>query len=377
MSGGERQYQNNIPFAKPSITQLEIKYGSDAVENGWGAKCYEYISKFEHSFADYIGVNHAISTSSCTGALHLGLRTLGIGPGDEVIVPVVTWIASVAPITYQGATPVFVDIDPNDFCLDLEQVERAITDKTKAIIVVHLYGAMPDMERLKDIAKRNNVFLIEDAAEGLGSTWDEKQAGSFGDFSVYSFHGTKTMTTGEGGMLVCNNKDFYDSASVQSNHGRVPSKHVSFWMDEIGLKYKMSNVQAAIGLAQVERMDEFIAKKRKIFDIYEKNFVGSDLVLNKEIGLCKSSYWLPAVIKSGLTENDRDEILAVANKKGIGLRPFFYPITKFPMFENQSREFPVAESVSLSGINLPSFHDITEEEQKIVVAEIKGGMGNE
>ena len=250
---------NRIAYTKPSITELEIRYATDAAANGWGDRCYEYISRFEQSFRDHLGTKHAIATSSCTGALHIGMAALGIGPGDEVILADTNWIATAAPIVHLGATPVFVDILPDSWCIDPAKAESAITPRTKAIIAVHLYGNLCDMESLLDIGRRHNLPIIEDSAEAIGSVYHGRRAGSMGRFGTFSFHGTKTLTTGEGGMFVTSDDDLYETVLTLSNHGRARTQKKQFWPDRVGFKYKMSNVQAAIGCAQVERIDEHLA----------------------------------------------------------------------------------------------------------------------
>ena len=203
-----------IPINKPSITELEISYVNDAIANGWGEKCYDYIHRFEKDFAKYQGTNHALATSSCTGAIHLALMALGVKADDEVIIPEITWIASVEPILYIGAKPVFVDVLEDTWCLDPQKVEEAITPKTKAIIVVHIYGNLCNMNEIMAIAQKHNLVVLEDAAEALGSEYYGKKAGSIADAGVFSFHGTKTMTTGEGGVLVTNNEVIYEKAKT-------------------------------------------------------------------------------------------------------------------------------------------------------------------
>ena len=262
-------YQSKIPYTKPSITKLEIEYANDAVANGWGEKCYEYITRFEDNFKEYLGVNYAIATSSCTGALQLGMDALGIGKGDEVIMADTNWIATASPIFHLGASPVLVDIKEDTWCLDPKKVEDAITHRTKAIVAVHLYGNLCDMDALRDIANRHQLFLIEDSAEAIGSEYKGQKAGSLGIFGAFSFHGTKTLTTGEGGMFVTNDRDIYTKALTLSNHGRTQSNSKQFWPETFGYKFKMSNVQAAIGCAQLERIHELIDKKRYIFQFYK------------------------------------------------------------------------------------------------------------
>lgn len=274
---------NKIHYTKPSITELEVKYANDAAVNGWGEKCYDYIYRFENLFKEHLGVKYAIATSSCTGALHIGLSTIGIKPGDEVILADINWIASAAPITYLGARPIFVDILPDTWCIDPSKIESAITSKTKAIIAVHLYGNLCEMDEILAIAKKYNLCVIEDAAEAIGSVYKEKRAGSIGDFGAFSFHGTKTITTGEGGIFVTNREDLYETVLTLSNHGRNAKNPKQFWAEMIGYKYKMSNVQAAIGCAQIERIDELIAKKRHIFYQYRNAFSdNSGITMNPE-----------------------------------------------------------------------------------------------
>ena len=213
-----------------------------------GERCYEYINRFEGAFKQHLGVKYAIATSSCTGALHMGMAALGIGPGDEVIMADTNWIASAAPIVHLGAKPIFVDILPDSWCINPDLAEAAITRRTKAILAVHLYGNLCDMDRLRDIGKKHGVPIIEDAAEAIGSVYHGKRAGSMGAFASFSFHGTKTLTTGEGGMFVTDDADLYETVLTLSNHGRARNQKKQFWPDVVGFKYKMSNVQAAIGV---------------------------------------------------------------------------------------------------------------------------------
>ena len=242
-----------IPIAGPSITQKEIDYVAEAVKSAWYDGANIFHERFERAFAAHCGRKYAISLPSCTSGLHLALLALGIGAGDEVIVPDVTWIASVAPVRYVGGTPIFADIDAQTWCLSSRAFEAAITPRTKAAIVVDLYGAMPDWDRLSEIASRKGIVLIEDAAEAIGSRWRERPAGSFGAMSAFSFHGSKTLTTGEGGMLVLDDDRLRTRIMQLRDHGRVPGDTM-FFNEEVGWKYKMSSMQAALGLAQLERL---------------------------------------------------------------------------------------------------------------------------
>jgi perosamine synthetase len=352
----------HILYTKPSITELEISYAADAARNGWGENCYEYIYRFENAFAKHLGTTYAIATSSCTGALHLGMAALGIGHGDEVILADTNWIASAAPIVHLGAKPVFVDIDPNSWCLDPICVEAAITPKTKAILAVHIYGNLCDMDALRDIAERHNLFLIEDAAEAIGSVWRERRAGSMGIFGSFSFHGTKTLTTGEGGMFVTSDPKIYERVLTLSNHGRSREQKKQFWPDMIGLKYKMSNVQAAIGLAQIERIEDLIARKREILKSYRKNLCAfPEVALNSEpIGTVNGA-WMPTAVFAKHTGISREALQDAFASQKIDARVFFWPLSSLPMFESCPKNYNAWE-IPKRAINLPSFHDITQNE---------------
>lgn len=351
-----------IAYTKPSITELEVAYATDAARNGWGERCYDYIVKFEAAFAAHLGVTHAIATSSCTGALHMGMAALGIGPGDEVILADTNWIASAAPIVHLGATPVFVDIDPVSWCLDPERVEAVITPRTKAILAVHVYGNLCDMDRLQVIADRHGIALIEDAAEAIGSVWKGRRAGSMGRFGAFSFHGTKTLTTGEGGMFVTSDPDLFEKVLTLSNHGRARGQTKQFWPDEVGFKYKMSNVQAAIGLAQVERIGELIARKREIMQAYRsllQKYQG--LSLNPEPAGTENGSWMPTVVCDRELGVTREDLQAAFKEADIDARVFFHPLSSLPMFE------PVPTNanswdIPARAINLPSYHDMSDED---------------
>src|SRR5580704_16420426 len=258
---------DRIPVAGPSITGREVELVAEAARTAWYQNHYSYNARFETLLADYVGAAHAVSVPHCTAALHLALAALGIGPGDEVIVPDVTWIASVAPVIYVGAEPVLVDILPDTWCIDPATVEAAIGPRTKAVIGVDLYGSLCDWERLQHIAGRHGLVLIEDAAEALGSEFKGRKAGAFGIVSAFSFHGSKTVVTGEGGMLATSSNDLFERVLFLRDHGRKPGDRF-FLNSEIAFKYRMSAVQAALGVAQMERIDELIARKRAIFGWY-------------------------------------------------------------------------------------------------------------
>jgi perosamine synthetase len=358
--------KTRIVYTKPSITELEIRYATDAATNGWGERCYEYIGRFEQAFKAHLGVNHAIATSSCTGALHMGMAALGIGPGDEVIMADTNWIATAAPIVHLGAKPVFVDILPDTWCIDPELAEAAITPRTKAIVAVHLYGNLCDMDRLLAIGAKHGIPIIEDAAEAIGSVWHGKRAGSMGRFGSFSFHGTKTVTTGEGGMFVTNDDNLYETVLTLSNHGRARGQTKQFWADMVGFKYKLSNLQAAIGCAQLERVDELIAAKRRIFDYYAATFSKLPLTMNPEPAGTQNGYWMPSIVVNKGVPFNREALLADLAADSIDGRVFFWPLSMLPMFEERRRN-QVSYSLYDRAINLPTYHALREDEMDRVI----------
>ena len=356
-----------IYYTKPSITELEVEYATDAARNGWGDRCYEYINRFEEVFKAHLGVKYAIATSSCTGALHMGMAALGIGEGDEVIMADTNWIATAAPIVHLGAKPVFVDILPDSWCIDPDLAEAAISPRTKAIVAVHLYGNLCDMNRLLAIGEKYNIPIIEDAAEAIGSVYHGKRAGSMGKFGSFSFHGTKTLTTGEGGMFVTNDADLYETVLTLSNHGRARGQTKQFWADMVGFKYKMSNVQAAIGCAQMERIDDLINRKREILSYYRENlecFAG--VSMNPEPEETINGAWMPTIVFDKSTGITCEQLQAVFKSENIDARVFFHPLSGLPMFEDKEININ-SWSIPTRAINLPSYHDVTQHQMLSVV----------
>ncbi|MBF0308691.1 MAG: DegT/DnrJ/EryC1/StrS family aminotransferase [Magnetococcales bacterium] len=352
-----------IYYTKPSITEREVRYAQDAALHGWGARCYDYIERFEALFCQHLGVKHAIATSSCTGALHMGLAALGVGPGDEVILPDLSWIATVAPVTYLGARPVLVDVLPHTWCLDPQQVERKIGPRTKAIIAVHLYGNMADMDALLDLGRRHGVPVVEDAAEAIGSQWRGQRAGSLGRFGVFSFHGSKTLTTGEGGLFVTQDEDLYEKVLTLSNHGRSRRQSRQFYPDTIGFKYKMSNLEAAIGCGQLERVDELIARKRAIFEGYVEALapVAAQIAMNPEPVGTVNGYWMPTLVFPRTEPFQRDQLLAIFREEQVDARVFFWPLSELPSFSPHPQH-RVSHSLYSRAVNLPSYHDLSADD---------------
>jgi perosamine synthetase len=363
---------SRIFYTKPSITELEVEYATDAARNGWGERCYEYIDRFEEAFKAHLNVDYAIATSSCTGALHMGMAALGIGPGDEVIMADTNWIASASPIVHLGAKPVFVDILEDSWCLDPEKVEAAITPRTKAIMAVHIYGNLCDMDSLLAIGEKHGIPLIEDAAEALGSEYHGQKAGSMGKFASFSFHGSKTITTGEGGIFVTNDAELYETVLTLSNHGRARGQTRQFWPDMVGYKYKMSNIQAAIGCAQVERIGELIDRKREILSLYKERMGAlPGLSMNPEPNGVVIGAWMPTAVFEtdlGITAGMLQHGFSQDN---IDARVFFHPLSSLPMFED-SPQNTIAWDIPGRSINLPSYHDLLPSDIERVAQVVQG-----
>ena len=367
-----------ISVSGPSITAREIAYVTDAAQNAWYENANIYHHKFEKAFADFMGTRHAVALPSCTSAIHLSLAALRIGPGDEVIIPDVTWIASAAPISYVGATPVFADIEPDTWCLSAGSFERNITDRTKAVIPVDLYGNMPDMDAILGIAKARGIAVLEDAAEAIGSEYRGKKAGSLGLTGVFSFHGSKTLTTGEGGMLVTDDQDLFDRVCFLRDHGRKPGD-VMFFNAEVGFKYKMSSMQAALGLAQLERIDELVAMKRAIFSMYRERLSGiPELTLNSEGTDVKNTYWMVSAIFPRQQRFRKENLMRRLAEAGVDSRPFFSPLSTLPAYRDHPQaktaaaRNAVAYGLSPYGINLPSGLNLTEAMIDQVCDAVKG-----
>lgn len=355
---------NQIDMAGPWITEHEIHVVEDCMRHGWYS--YDYVEKFQREFAAYHGRKFGIMTPNCTTAIHLLLTALGIGEGDEVIVPECTWIATAAPITYLRATPVFCDIDAGNWCLNPDSVDRSVTPKTKAVIAVDLFGNMPRMDELQQICNRHDIPLVEDAAEAVGSIFKGTRAGKFGIGSVFSFHRTKTIVTGEGGMLLLDDDALWERCMFLRDHGRKPGGRM-YYNYEVTYKYMPFNLQAAMGYAQFQRIDELVGKKRWILQKY-RQFLAEvpDLQMNSEPENGINGAWITGLVfgeSHGITK------LAAMDKlqeMGLPSRPFFYPLSSLPAYLDAERVFrgrnPRAYDISARGINLPGGFLLTEEQ---------------
>ena len=348
---------HRIKIAQPWVTQLEIDYVEDAIKNGWGDNMYFYIEKLEKLFSSIHNLNYATSTSSCTGATHLALEAMGIGEGDEVILPEITWASCPGAVIYSGAKPVFVDVIEETWCIDPKKIEDAITSKTKAIMPVHVYGNICEMDEIMNIAKKHNLKVIEDAAEALGSKYKGKRVGSIGDCGVFSFHGTKTASSGAGGMFITDDEDLYEEFTILHNQGRVKEEKKFFYPHKIGLKYKFSNLQAAMACAQIERLDELVNKKKQIFNWYQESFKDIQFIsMNHQQEYAENSYWMTTLVFDKSLDIDRDNLMSYLNDKGVDSRPFFYPLSSLPMFKPEHAN-KISYNLYNRGIYLPgAFH---------------------
>lgn len=355
-----------IPVYQPSLQGNEEKYVLDCLRSSWISSKGIYVQKFENEFAKKLEVNFATSVSNGTVALHLALLALGIGEGDEVIVPTLTYIASVNAIKYTGATPVFVDSLKDTWQINHNEITEKITSKTKAIMVVHLYGYPCNMNKILEISKDYNLYIVEDCAEAFGTKYEDKYVGSFGDIATFSFFGNKTITTGEGGMVVSNDKTLYERAVHLKGQGLA--KYREYWHDIIGYNYRMTNICAAIGLAQLERSDEIVEKKIAIGRKYRTALKNLPLEMQYECEYGVNTVWMFSILVEEASQ--RDDLRNFLKENLIETRPIFYPIHTMPMYEGNFNSYHVAEDIGWRGINLPSWPDLTDDNINYIVGKI-------
>ncbi len=355
-----------IPIYQPALTGREREYVNDCLDSTWISSKGKYITRFEEGFAQAVGVGHAASVCNGTVALHLALVALGIGPGAEVIVPTLTYIASVNAIAYTGATPVFVDSLPDTWQMDPADVRRKLTPCTQAILAVHLYGQSCDMDALCAIARERGIYLVEDCAEAIGTRFQGRHVGGFGDIGAFSFFGNKTITTGEGGMVVSNDKTLH--ARMVHYKGQGLAAHREYWHDVIGFNYRMTNICAAIGLAQLEQLDAFVARKREIGERYRRNLAGSPVTCHGEAPGTTHSYWMCSILVE--RELQREPLRGHLAGLGVETRPVFYPVHTMPIYATPFQRHPVAEDLGWRGINLPSWPGLGDDQVDFICEEI-------
>jgi perosamine synthetase len=363
-----------IPVAEPDIGENELQKVIEAIKSGWVSSKGPFIEEFEEKFAKYIGLKHGAATSNGTAALHLALAALNIKRGNEVIIPTLTFASVANAVIYTGAKPVFVDSHPDYWCINPDELEEKITENTKAIIPVHLYGHPCDMDPIMKVAKKHDLYVIEDCAEAHGAEYKGRRVGTFGDVACFSFYGNKIITTGEGGMCLTNNDELAQKIRMLRDHGMNLEKR--YWHEVVGFNYRMTNLQAALGVAQLEKISKFIKRKREIAKLYNSFLSGIEgLVLHPEMSWAKNVYWLYSIL---INEKEfganRDHLMVKMAENGVETRRFFYPIHLMPPYKKYvSRyDFNIADELSARGINLPSSIKLTEENIKEIAQIIMG-----
>jgi perosamine synthetase len=359
----EQVVRKSIPVARPTIGPVEKELVTDCLETGWISSVGKYVEQFEAVVADRLGARHALSVSNGTCALHLALMGLDIGPGDEVIVPAVTYIATANAVRYCGATVVLADVDPQTLNLTAETVAAAITPKTRAIVPVHLYGVPCDIARIKDLADARGILLAEDCAEAIGSRFGNRCVGTIGSVGMFSFFGNKTVTTGEGGMLVTDDAELYGRCKLLRGQGMSLERR--YWHPIVGYNYRMTNICAAIGIGQMKGLEQKIARRREVLASYRRHFdrrgITRHLTLPQEMPEAFSSVWMINVLLRDDVGAERDAVMQGMAERGIETRPTFYPLYQMPPYADLAGEFPGAER-AMRGITLPTFEGLEEDE---------------
>ena len=352
----------HLPVAEPTLQGNEFNYLVDAFLSTWISSAGHYLDRFQKEFPAYVDCEYGVATSNGTVAIHLALAALGIGPGDEVIVPDLTFGATINAVLMAGAAPVIVDIEEDSWCIDPVRIREAVTTKTKAIIPVHLYGQACDMDAIMAIAKEKKLFVIEDCAEAHGAMFKGKKVGSFGDIGTYSFFGNKIITTGEGGMCVTHSEALCDKMKVLRDHGM--NKEKRYWHDEVGFNYRMTNLQASLGTAQLEQIDQILKKKVEIEESYRSYLGDLDVVhFQKDIPNRHRVIWL---VCAWFVNGKRDAYLDAFKAVGVDVRPFFYPLSDMPVFKPYTHSNRVSREIAYKGINLPSVKPLTEKTADII-----------
>jgi perosamine synthetase len=361
--------RKRIASAGPSITESEVELVTEAARIGWYENRNMHIDQLIKEFSSYTEMKYCLPVINCTSAIHLALLSLKIGPGDEVIVPDISWVASACPIVYVGATPVFVDIDRKNWCISSGSFEKAITEKTKAVVVVDLYGNMPEMNDIIKIARLHNIPVIEDAAEAIGAEYRGKKAGTFGEIGVFSFNATKLAIAGQGGILVTNDMEIFEKCKKLRHHGMSDYQTKMYWSDELGYNYQWTNIQAALALAQLRRINDLIDKKRQAYEWYYSRLHSvDDIQLSAEEKHVKGTFWIVNAILGDTYNITKEDIVQEFNNHGIDSRPFFYPISSMPPYSryvsgrNMIMENPVSYTISPRGISFPASFALTEED---------------
>jgi perosamine synthetase len=351
-----------IPVAAPALVGRELEYVTDCLESSWISSAGRYVERFEDAFGEFVGVEHAIACCNGTAALHLALLALGVGPGDEVIVPTLTFVATANAVRYCGAVPVFVDSEPETWNLDPGEIEERCTERTKGIIAVHLYGHPADLDPITTVARRRGLWVLEDAAEAHGARYRGRIVGSLSDCAVFSFYGNKIVTTGEGGMIVTRNGALAARLRILRGQGQDPSRR--YWFPIVGYNYRLTNVAAAIGVAQMEKIDWHMARRREVASWYRHRLADAELVdFSPAADWAEPAYWMSCALLRDGGESERDRVIAELDERGVETRPFFYPLHTLPPYARDDvRAYPVATSLAARGLNLPSSASLNSED---------------
>jgi perosamine synthetase len=348
-----------ISVAFPVVGETEKRYVADCMESSWISSIGKYLSRFEEAFAEFCEVKHAITTNNGTTAVHLALVALGIGPGDEVIVPTLTFVATANAVHYCGATPVLVDCDEETFNIDVRSIESKITPRTRAIIPVHLYGHPADMDPILDLAKKYNLHVIEDAAEAHGAKYRARTVGSIGTCATFSFYGNKIITTGEGGMVTTDDDELAAKLRLYRGQGMDPNRR--YWHPVIGYNYRMTNIAAAIGCAQLERVDGALTQRKRLASWYSSELSQiPSLVLPVQKDYAEHVYWMYTVLLPECSAKARDLVRDFLDSRGVETRPVFYPMHLLPPYGEDPARYPKATQISARGLNLPTHELVTE-----------------
>lgn len=360
-----------IPVAQPVLCGNEKKYVNECLDSSWISSAGKFISQFEEAFAAFCGTRYAISSNNGTTALHLALLGLNAGPGDEVLVPTLTYIASANAIRYCGARPVLIDSEPLTMNIDPLAIERRITPATKGIVVVHLYGHPADMDPILEIARRHNLFVIEDAAEAHGATYRGRTVGSMGDVATFSFFGNKIITTGEGGMLTTNRPDLNDRIRLLRGQGMDLKRR--YWFPIVGYNYRMTNIEAALGLAQLERVEEHLDRREAVAGWYNRHLsdLSNFITLPSVMDWAHHVFWMYTILLKDSCQVSRDELMARLMERGIETRPVFYPMHAMPPYLDTQSHYPVADALSARGINLPTHGLLSEDDVQYIATQIR------
>lgn len=367
--------QRFLPISEPDIGDLEIEYVNDAMRSGWVSSIGEYIDRFELEYCNFNSVAHSVSVSSGTAALEVSLKALGVGPGDEVLVPDLTFAAVPASVVNVGAEPVFVDIESSTWTIDPKAVERSLSEKTKAIIVVHSFGHPADMDKILSVCAERGIYVVEDCAEAHGATYRGRPVGSIGDVGTYSFYGNKILTTGEGGMVVTKNLELAERVRFLKDHAMDKKKR--YFHPEVGFNFRMTNVQAAMGCAQLSRVDYLLRKRARLLDVYRELLDGTNLVINPAASWANPVNWLVSVTLDSSLHGAREALLAKLRMRGIDSRPFFYRLSDMPPYKKYRKigatdpDTPIAKAVSEVGFCLPTSTKLSEDDVEIVCSSLK------